>query len=103
MVVVGVYTSTYLDNMINFNVGHTAICVDELGREDASSESESVLCVVSYGERRRNGGSILLFQGTVKMGNVEKQDACVKFIKYMLSEPVQIKTRKIRVRFRLVR
>lgn len=92
----GDYTSTYLDNMINFNVGHTAICVNGVWAEKMLHPNLKVsyaLFPTAKGEEMAAVSSCLGYI-VGNTGNVEKQDACVKFIKYMLSEPVQVRILK---------
>lgn len=89
-------TSTYLDNMSNFNVGHTAICVNGVWAEKMLHPNLKVsyaLFPTAKGEKMAAVSSCLGYI-VGNTGNVEKQDACVKFIKYMLSEPVQARILK---------
>lgn len=92
----GDYTSTYLDNMSNFNVGHTAICVNGVWAEKMlhpNLKASYALFPTTDGEEMAAVSSCLGYI-VGKTGNVEKQDACVKFLKYMLSEPVQARILK---------
>lgn len=92
----GDYTSTYLDNMNDFNVGHTAMCVNGVWAEKMLHPNLKASYALFPSEEGESMAAVSSCLGYIvgKTGNVEKQDACVRFLKYMLSESVQVRILK---------
>lgn len=92
----GAYTSTYLDNMSSFNVGHTAICVNGVWAEKMLHPNLKAAYALfpTTGGGRMAAVSSSLGYIVGNTGNKEKQEACIKFLKYMLSERVQARILK---------
>lgn len=82
---------TYRDRMRSFNIGHSAICVNGVWAQQMihpNLDAGYALFPSKYGQ---GIGMVSACTGYLvgNSGDIEKEEACIRFIKYMLSEPVQ--------------
>lgn len=82
---------TYRDNLRSFNVGHCAICVGEIANEHMLNPNLQMEYAVFPSVDGSSVGFISSYPGYFigSSCDEEQKKACVRFLKYMLSEKIQ--------------
>lgn len=82
---------TYRDNMRSFNFGHCAICVNGVWAQQMLSPNLDAGYALFPSDDGQGIGMVSACTGYLvgHSGDEEKEEACIRFLKYMLSEPVQ--------------
>lgn len=82
---------TYRDRMRSFNFGHSAICVNGVWAQQMLHPNLEEGYALFPSEDGKGIGMVSACTGYLvgNSGDTEKEEACIRFIKYMLSEPVQ--------------
>lgn len=82
---------TYRDRMRSFNIGHSAICVNGVWAQQMLHPNLDAGYALFPSEDGQGIGMVSACTGYLvgNSGDTEKEEACIRFIKYMLSEPVQ--------------
>lgn len=82
---------TYRDRMRSFNIGHSAICVNGVWAQQMIHPNLDAGYALFPSKDGQGIGMVSACTGYLagNSGDTEKEEACIRFIKYMLSEPVQ--------------
>ena len=82
---------TYRDRMRSFNIGHSAICVNGVWAQQMIHPNLDAGYALFPSKDGQGIGMVSACTGYLvgNSGDIEKEEACIRFIKYMLSEPVQ--------------
>lgn len=81
----------YRDKMRSFNIGHSAICVNGVWGQQMLHRNLQVGYALFPSEDGGGIGMVSACTGYIvgNSGDEKKHQACIRFLKYMLSEPVQ--------------
>lgn len=81
----------YRDKMRSFNIGHSAICVNGVWGQQMLHPNLQVGYALFPSEDGEGIGMVSACTGYIvgNSGDEKKNQACIRFLKYMLSEPVQ--------------
>lgn len=81
----------YRDKMRSFNIGHSAICVNGVWAQPMLQQNLKVGYALFPSEDGDGIGMVSACTGYLvgNSGDEKKNQACIRFLKYILSEPVQ--------------
>ena len=84
---------TWRDRIRSFNMGHSAICVNGVWTEQLLQKNLKAEYALFPSENGESTGFLSAGCGYIvgNTGDKKKEEACIRFLKYMLSESVQLR------------